>query len=90
MTSSNKFGRGILILLFGLGITGFAWPSSAMAEETSVSLPIEKVADYLYAMIEADREVYTKHVVERMQTKGGSWPRRTGRRRIRCLSRLNS
>jgi hypothetical protein len=70
MTSSNKFGRGILILLFGLCITGFVWPSSAMAEETSVSLPVEKVADYLYAVIEADREVYTRHVVERMQSKG--------------------
>ena len=70
MRSSNTLLRGVLILLFGLSITGFVWPSHATAEETSVSLPVEKVADYLYAVIEADREVYTKHVVERMQIKG--------------------
>ena len=70
MTSSSKWQSGVLVLVFWLGITGFVWPSSATAEETSVSLPVEKVADYLYAVIEADREVYTKHVVERMQIKG--------------------
>ncbi len=70
MTSSNKFRRGILILMFGLGTAGFVGPSSATAEGTAVSVPVETVADYLYAVIEADREVYTKHVVERMQIKG--------------------
>ena len=70
MRSSNTLLRGVLILLFGLSITGLVWPSNATAEETSVSLPVETVADYLYAVIEADREVYTKHVVERMQIKG--------------------
>ena len=70
MTSSNKLLWGVLILVFGLGVAGFVGPSSATTEETAVSLPIEKVADYLYAVIEADREVYTKHVVERMQAKG--------------------
>ena len=70
MTSSNKLRQGVLMLVLGFGAIGLAWPSSAMAEETSVSLPVEKVADYLYAVIEADREVYTKHVVERMQIKG--------------------
>jgi hypothetical protein len=35
-----------------------------------VSLPVETVADYVHAVIEADRDVYTRHVVERMQTKG--------------------
>jgi hypothetical protein len=70
MTSSGKWQSRVLVLVFWLGVIGLAWPSSAMAEETSVSLPVEKVADYLYAVIEADREVYTKHVVERMQIKG--------------------
>ncbi|MGH7181318.1 MAG: Tll0287-like domain-containing protein, partial [Nitrospiraceae bacterium] len=46
------------------------WPSRAMTEETSVSLPVEIVADYVHAVIEADREVYIKHVVERMQVTG--------------------
>ena len=70
MRPSSKFRRGILILMFGLGITGFVGSSSTTAEGTAVSLPVETVADFLYAVIEADREVYTKHVVERMQSKG--------------------
>jgi hypothetical protein len=70
MKSSSKLLRGILMLLFGLGVAGLVWPSHATTEETSVSLPVEMVADYVHAVIEADREVYTKHVVERMQVKG--------------------
>jgi hypothetical protein len=70
MTSSNKLRRGVLILVFGLGAAGLIGQSRAAAEGAGASLPIEMVADYLYAVIEADREVYTKHVVERMQAKG--------------------
>ena len=70
MTSSSKWQSGVLVLVFWLGIIGLAWPSNATAEGAAVSLPVETVADYLYAVIEADREVYTKHVVERMQSKG--------------------
>ena len=70
MTSSNKLLWGVLMLVFGLGVAGFVGPSSATTEETAVSLSIEKVADYVHAVIEADREVYTIHVVERMQAKG--------------------
>ena len=70
MTSSSKWQSGVLVLVFWLGIIGLAWPSSAATEGTAVSLPVETVADYLYAVIAADREVYTKHVVERMQIKG--------------------
>ena len=70
MTSSNKLLQGVLMLLFGLGVTGLVGPSSAATEGTSDSLPVEVVADYVHAVIEADREVYTRHVVERMQTKG--------------------
>lgn len=70
MASSSKLQRGVLMLVFALGITGFIGPGSAATEGTTVSVPVEKVADYLYAVIEADREVYTMHVVERMQVKG--------------------
>ena len=70
MTSSGKWQSGVLVLVFCLSVAGLVWPSSATAEGTAVSVPVETVADYLYAMIEADREVYTKHVVERMQIKG--------------------
>lgn len=48
------------------------WPVRAVPATTSINLPIELVADYIHAVIEADREVYTKHAVERMQTKGGA------------------
>jgi hypothetical protein len=70
MTSSSKWQSGVLRLMFCLSVAGLVWPSSATAEGTAVSVPVETVADYLYAVIEADREVYTKHVVERMQIKG--------------------
>jgi len=70
MTSSSKLRQGALMLVFGLSVTGLAGPSRAETEGTAFNLPVETVADYLYAMIEADREVYTKHVVERLQSKG--------------------
>lgn len=35
-------------------------------------IPPEVVADYLHAVIEADRTFYTIHVVERMQKQGGT------------------
>ncbi|MEP6957815.1 MAG: DUF3365 domain-containing protein [Nitrospirota bacterium] len=70
MTPSNKLRWGVLMLVFGLGVAGLIWPDSATTEGTAVSLPVEIVADYVHAVIEADREVYTKHVVERMQSKG--------------------
>jgi hypothetical protein len=70
MTPSNKLLWGVLMLVFGLGVAGLVWPSSATTEGTAVSLPVEMVADYVHAVIEADREVYTRAVVERMQAKG--------------------
>ncbi len=33
-------------------------------------VPPEKVADYVHAVLEADRTIYTTHVVNRMQEKG--------------------
>ena len=70
MKTFSKLRQGATMLVFGLGIAGFPGPSSAAAEGSAFNLPVETVADYLYALIEADREVYTKHVVERMQSKG--------------------
>ena len=70
MRSPSKLRWGVFLLVFGLGVGGLVRPSSATTEETSVSLPIEMVADYVHAVIEADREVYTRHVVERLQIKG--------------------
>ena len=58
------------MLVFGLGVAGCVGPSSETKPGTVVSLPVEMVADYVHAVIEADREVYTRHVVERLQLKG--------------------
>lgn len=70
MTSSNTLLWGTITLVSALGGVGVIWPSVATTESTSVSLPVETVADYIHAVIEADRDFYTRHVVERMQTKG--------------------
>ncbi len=45
-------------------------PSGANESIESSRIPPEKVADYVHAVIEADRTIYTTHVVERMQEKG--------------------
>ncbi len=70
MTSSSMLRWRVLMLVFGLGVAGCVGPSSATKPGTVVSLPVEMVADYVHAVIEADREVYTRHVVERLQLKG--------------------
>ena len=70
MTSSNMLRWRVLMLVFGLGVAGCVGPSSETKPGTVVSLPVEMVADYVHAVIEADREVYTRHVVERLQLKG--------------------
>ncbi len=48
------------------------WTLSACGKQPSApaGIPPETVADYVHAVIEADRIVYTLHVVERLQKKG--------------------
>lgn len=57
-----------LILLMG----GLGGPDGLSAKERSASagIPPEKVAAYLYAVIKADRTVYTTEIVNRLQGKG--------------------
>ena len=69
MSSSKKLLWGT-ILGFAIGSATLLWPTRTLPETTSVSLPIDTVADYIHAVIEADRDLYTRHVVERMQAKG--------------------
>jgi hypothetical protein len=69
MTSSKKLLCGA-VLGFAIGGAAVLWPSRTLPETTSISMPMDTVADYIHAVIEADRDVYTRHVVERMQTKG--------------------
>ncbi|MCC6139712.1 MAG: DUF3365 domain-containing protein [Nitrospira sp.] len=56
----------LVIVLLGLPI-----PSAAPAGEQT-GIPPETVANYLHAVIEADRTFYTIHVVERLQKGGGA------------------
>jgi hypothetical protein len=44
--------------------------SGAKESDDPGGMPLEKVADLVHAVIQADRTVYTTHVVERMQEKG--------------------
>ena len=69
MTSYKKLLWGI-VLGSAIGSATVLWPTRALPEASSIHVPIETVADYIHAVIAADREVYTKHAVERMQTKG--------------------
>ncbi len=45
--------------------------SSVASASDSVGIPPQTVTDYIHAVIEADRNFYTVHVVERQQKAGG-------------------
>jgi len=48
------------------------WVLSAASKETDPrkGIPAETVADYVHSVIQADRNIYTTEVVERMQLRG--------------------
>jgi hypothetical protein len=52
----------------GLGL--LAWCGGSAAAEESIRIPVETVADYIHAVIEADRTFYTLQIVERLQREG--------------------
>lgn len=70
MISSKNLLWGAALLGIAIGGATVLWPARTSPETTSISLPMDTVADYIHAVIEADRDVYTRHVVERMETKG--------------------
>ncbi|MDP3595871.1 MAG: hypothetical protein Q8S75_02615 [Nitrospirota bacterium] len=47
-------------------------------------IPPETVANYIHAIIEADRTFYTIHVVERLQRSGAPPPPKTGAPKKMC------
>ena len=52
-------------------VLGYGWiPTQAKEAGDESSIPAATVADYVHAVIEADRTFYTIHVVERLQSKG--------------------
>jgi uncharacterized protein DUF3365 len=66
--------RTILVrgAVFATMIVLTCWSLSACGKPptTPTGIPPETVADYVHAVLEADRTFYTVHVVERLQKKG--------------------
>lgn len=64
--------KGLMWGAVALGLVGSSaiMPRAAETSGPSASLPLDTVTDYIHAVIQADRENYTKNVVERMQSKG--------------------
>jgi hypothetical protein len=67
MILNNLLARTFLILFIVLSVVGNAWGEEGEGGTPKVSFSPEVVADYIHAVIAADRALYTTHVVERMQ-----------------------
>ena len=61
--------RRILPILTVL-MLGSSLPAAAATDPAPKGISPEKVADYLHAIVEADRKVYTTQIVKRMQEQG--------------------
>ncbi|TKB70212.1 MAG: DUF3365 domain-containing protein [Nitrospira sp.] len=62
--------RAATIALFVGGLWGVTSLDAAKENPPIGSISPERVADYVYAILEADRTIYTTHIVNRMQEKG--------------------
>ncbi len=58
------------LLIFATAVSLAGTFVAAKSGTTPPGIPPATVADYVHAVIEADRAIYTKHVVDRMQEKG--------------------
>jgi hypothetical protein len=63
------FRAATIAFLLG-GLWGGASLPSAKENPPIGSISPERVADYVHAVLEADRTIYTTHIVNRMQEKG--------------------
>ena len=73
MTRIGQKKRPILYSLFLFLIIFLNWGGLSIAEGAETpkyGIPPERVADYLFSIIAADRKTYTTKVVERMQNQG--------------------
>jgi hypothetical protein len=61
-----------IAIVFLIAVLGSWELSTSRAKDfdAQLGIPPETVADYLHGVIQADRTIYTTHVVERMQMKG--------------------
>lgn len=63
------FRAATLAVLMGWLWAGASLPF-AKGSPGLAGIPPEKVADYVHAVLQADRTIYTTHIVNRMQEKG--------------------
>ena len=62
--------RTLFLFFAVIGLNFSFLTFSETADNTRKGIPPEIVADYLQAVIESDRKVYTTRIVERMQNQG--------------------
>lgn len=58
----------LAVILFGINMPGIA--ESEEGSRSTKGIRPEIVADFIYAVIESDRTLYTTHIVDRMQETG--------------------
>jgi hypothetical protein len=61
--------KGTMIVVIALG-TFAGMPGGPNESRGQDGVPPDQVADYIHAVIEADRTLYTTHIVDRMQRNG--------------------
>ncbi|MGC4098618.1 MAG: DUF3365 domain-containing protein [Nitrospira sp.] len=70
MPFSQRMLWGAALLGLAIGGAIVLYPARTLPGASSICVSMDMVANYLHAVIEADRDSYTRHIVERMQTKG--------------------
>ena len=65
-----KLSLALFLLILVLLLNGGGFAVSDTADNSLQGIPPRVVADYLQAVIESDRKVYTTRIVERMQNQG--------------------
>lgn len=81
MGREGIIGTKAIVLLVGFACAGLALAAEDTEQGGGISPKV--VADYIHAVIQADRTLYTTHVVERMQDSGivmatEGWKKRSG------------
>ena len=67
--SKKYFLRGIMVALVSvIGCGGISLAEEASPSDTMISA--EAAADFIHAVVEAHRTIYSTHIVERMQKQG--------------------
>ncbi len=77
--------RTVCVWMAIIGICSMLFITHTVSGEEPAGIPPETVADYIHAVIEADRTFYTLHVVERMHLLGAATAAETWRADKRSL-----